>query len=285
MAIQLDEVKQTYYDAELKQFYLTAGIMNGKTREKNGIKPGKKVQFRKAGYGMAREHVPYQDVVAMGVKMEAVECPIKAWDAFDYIDEFESATVNFETLSEVAKIAADALGRRKDQIKIDAMVNGYDETNMKVGDGTANMTLAALKDAKFKLDQNDVPFENRYFVYDPVMLRGLLDETQFTSADFVEKRQLQEINAGTGKAALGFEFVMMSRKPEGGLPVASGIVTGFAYHKDAVGYASQKEINSSIDWIPTKRSWLVGGTFNAGAVVIDNRGIVGVQCSATVVSD
>jgi hypothetical protein len=284
MAIQMDQVKQTYYDAEVKKYYVTSGILNGKTREKVAT-PGSKVQFRKSGYGLAREHVPYADVVAMGASITPVECPIKAWDAFDYVDEFEPTTVNFDTISEIAQIAAGALGRRKDQIKIDAMAAGYDETNMKVGDGTGNCTLALLKDAKFKLDQNDVPFEDRIFIYDPVMLRTLLDDTQFTSSDFVEKRQLQEINAGTGKCALGFEFVMMSRKPEGGLPIASSKVTGFAYHKDAVGFASNKEISTSIDWIPEKRSWLVGGTFNGGAVVIDNRGVVGVCVSATVVSE
>lgn len=284
MAVKIDEVKQTYYDAEVKKYYLTSGILNGKTREKPAT-PGKKVQFRKAGYGMAREHVPYQDVVAMGVKITPVECPIKAWDAFDYVDEFDPLTVNFDELTELAQAAAEALGRRKDQIKIDAMKNGLDETNMIVGDGTKNMSLTFLKDAKFKLDQNDVPFEDRIFIYDPVMLRGLLDDTQFTSSDFIEKKQIAAINAGEGKCALGFEFVCMSRKPEGGLPVENGVVKGFAYHKQSVGFASQKEITSSMDWIPEKRAWLVGGTFSGGAVVIDNRGVVAVKCSATVVAE
>lgn len=282
MAYNIDEAKQVYYDAEVKKHYLTSGILNGTTKEKTAI-PGQKVQFRKSGYGMAKEHVAYKDVVAMNAKMSTIECPIKAWDAFDYVDEFEPLTVNFEELSELAVISSEALARRRDQIKIDAMAQGVDETNMIVGSKDSNMSLDFLKDAQFRLDQNDVPGENRYFVYDPVMLRGLLNDTQFTSADFVDKKQLTEINAGTGNVALGFTFLRMSRKPEGGLPLTDTdtAVMGFAYHKDAIGYASQKEISTSIDWIPEKRAWLVGGTFNGGACVIDNRGIVGIKCKAT----
>ena len=283
--MQIDEAKQVFYDAEVKQYYQKAGVLNGKTREKF-VDTGDKVQFRKAGYGMASAHNPYHNVVAMGAKIDVVECPLKAWDAFDYVDEFEPKTVNFDELTELAEIAAGALGRRKDQINIDAMADGLDEDNMIVSGGSTDtaMTLKLLKDAKLKLDQNDVPFENRVFVYDPIALRGLLDETQFTSSDFVEKKQIQEINAGTGTAALGFEFVMVARKPEGGLPTsgtgATKTVMNFAYHKDAIGYATQKEITTSMDWIAEKRAWLVGGTFNGGAVVIDNRGLVGIKCLA-----
>lgn len=284
MARNIDEAKQVFYDAEVKKYYLTGGLLKGKTKEKTAI-PGKEVQFRKDGYGIAKEHVPYQDVVAMNTKIEAVNCPIKAWEAFDFVDKFDPLTVNFEELTELAKIASDALARREDQIKIDACERGVDEAKMVVGDKTKNMSLDTLKDAQFKLDQNDVPAEDRYFVYDPVMLRGLMNDTQFTSADFVDKKQLTEVQAGTGKVALGFEFVRMSRKPEGGLPIKDGGVMGFAYHKAALGYASQKEISTEITWVPIKQSWMVGGSFNGGAVVIDNRGLVAVVCKSTYVAE
>lgn len=281
MAYQIDEAKQVFYDAEVKAAYLTCGVLNGKTREKLAT-PGQKVQFRVNGTGMATEHVPHQRVRGMNVKLGVVECPIKAYDAFDYVDEFDPTTVNFDELKELSQICANALAVRRDQIKIDAMQNGFNKTTMLVGSATKAMSLAVVKDMKYKLDKNDVPFEDRTFVYHPWMLRGLLDETQFTSDDFVEKKQLAEIRAGAGHVCLGFDFVMFSDKEGGGLPKsgtgASRSVRGFAFHKQAVGYASQKEINTSIDWLPDTREWLVGGTFNAGAVVIDDRGVVAVDC-------
>ena len=282
MAFNIDEAKQTFYDAEVKSAYLKVGVLNGTTREKPAT-PGKEVQFRKSGTVSATEHQPHQRVAGAGAKVSAVLCPLKAWEAFDYVDEFDPKTINFDELKELAQICSNALGCRRDQIKIDAMADGVDETNMIVGDKSKAMSLAVLKDAKYKLDKNDVPFEGRYFVYHPYMLRGLLDETQFTSNDFVEKRQLADVNAGTGKVALGFEFKMFADKGENiGLPKsgegASRSVRGFVWHKDAIGYASQKDITTSIDWIPDYREWLVGGTFNAGAVVIDDRGVVGIDC-------
>lgn len=281
MAANIDEAKQTYYDAEVKSAYQKEGLLNGKTREKIAV-PGKECQFRVASSAAARAHVPHQRVVGINGKVNAVTCPISAYEAFDYVDKFDPKTVNFDELKELAQICGKAMGVKKDQIKIDAMADGLDETNMLVGSTSNAMSLAYLKDARYKLDKNDVPFTDRYLVYHPYMLRGLLDENQFTSSDFMEKKQLAAIDAGEGSIALGFNFIMFADKTGGGLPKSgsgsSTSVRAFAWHKDAVGYASQQDITTEITFLSDTREWLVGGDFNAGAVVIDDRGVVGIDC-------
>jgi hypothetical protein len=267
------------YDADVHKYFLTSGVLNGKTREKT-ITGNEKIQFRKMGYGVATLHVPKEAVADMNVKALPVECPVAAYDAFDYDDEFSPLSVNIGVVKEAAQIAAEALARRADQIKIDAIVAGFDSVNMSVGDNNP-LTLGVMKNAKLKLDKNSVPKKERYFLYDPVALRDLLNDTEFTSSDYVDKKQLTALDAGVGSVALGFEFVEVAKTPEGGLPVAGAgagaVVSNFAYHKSCVGYAVQKQINTSIDWIPQLRSWLVGGTLSAGAVVIDDRGIVEIK--------
>jgi hypothetical protein len=277
--MKLDSAFQTMYDTEVHKHFLTSGVLNGKTREKT-ITGNEKIQFRKKGYGMASLHVPKQNVADMNVQVQPVECPVAQYDAFDYTDEFSPLSVNVNAVKEAAEVAADALARRADQIKIDAIKDGFDSANMSVG-GNSPLTLGVMKNAKLKLDKNSIPKRDRFFIYDPVALRDLLNDTEFTSADFVDKKQLSEIEAGVGHLALGFEFLEVAPRPEGGLPVvgtgANAVVSNFAYHKSCVGYAVQKQINTSIDWLPEKRSWLVGGTLSAGAVVIDDRGIVEIK--------
>ena len=44
----------------------------------------------------------------------------------------------------------------------------------------------------------------------------------------------------------------------------------------AVGFAMGQNIETRMDYIPEKSAYLVGGDFSAGAVVIDDKGVVGV---------
>lgn len=272
MSRKISQVFQDFYDAEVKRAYGDVSKLQDKVYTSGRI-VGKRVAFRKKGKGMATRHIPGSDVTAMNVDYNQVWCDLEDWEAYDYVDKFDMKKINFSEVTELAEVAADCLGLRIDQIIIDKMNDGYDETNMKVGTTNTALTVDVLLDACEKLNANGVPDTERYFAHSAKQLKDLMNTTEVTSADYNSVKAL--VN-GSVDSFLGLKFVLIANRDEGGLPTSTNDVTGFIWHKRAMGFSKAQDLETSMDWIAEKRAYLVGGDFSAGAVVIDDRGIVGV---------
>ena len=272
MSRKISQTFQDFFDSEVKRAYGDYSVLQDKVYTKGNI-VGKRVAFRKKGKGMATRHIPGADVTAMNVTYEQVWCELEDWEAFDYVDKFDAKKINYNEVTELAEVAADCLGLRIDQIIIDKMAAGYDTVKMKVGTTNTALTVATLRAAVRKLNANSVPSTERYFAHTAQQLDDLLGTTEATSKDFNSVQALVDAEL---KRFLGLEFVMIGERDEGGLPVSGDDVTGFVWHKRAVGFSKAQNLETSMDWIPEKRSYLVGGDFSAGATVIDDRGVVGV---------
>lgn len=272
MSRKISQVFQDFYDAEVKRAYGDVSVLQDKVYTSGRI-VGKRVAFRKKGKGMATQHVPGSDVTAMNVDYNQVWCDLEDWEAYDYVDKFDMKKINFSEVTELAEVAADCLGLRIDQIIIDKMNAGYDATNMKVGATNTALTVATLIDACTKLNKSGVPSTERYFAHSAQQLADLLSTTQVTSADYNSVKAL--VN-GTLNSFLGLKFTLIADRDEGGLPTSANDVIGFIWHKRAMGFSKAQDLETSMEWVPEKRAYLVGGDFSAGAVVIDDKGIVGV---------
>jgi hypothetical protein len=78
---------------------------------------------------------------------------------------------------------------------------------------------------------------------------------------------------------MGLRFITFGDRDEGGLPVdGSSDRTLYAFHRDAVGLGIGMNQTSRVDYIPEKTSFLVASMFSAGAVAIDDEGIVKITC-------
>lgn len=272
MSRKISQVFQDFYDAEVKRAYGDVSKLQDKVYTSGRI-VGKSVYFRKKGQGMATPHIAGADVTAMNVDYNQVKCDLEDWEAYDYVDKFDMKKINFSEITELAEVAADCLGLRIDQIIIDKMAAGYDSTNMKVGTTNTALSVDTLIAGCELLNDNSVPEEERYFMHSAKQLSDLLKTTAVTSADYNTVKAL--VN-GTVDSFLGLKFVLIGKRKEGGLPTDSTDVTGFIWHKRAMGFSKAQDLETSMDWIPEKRAYLVGGDFSAGAVVIDDKGIVGV---------
>lgn len=272
MSRKISQVFQDFYDAEVKRAYGDVSVLQDKVYTSGRI-VGKRVAFRKKGKGMATQHVPGSDVTAMNVDYNQVWCDLEDWEAYDYVDKFDMKKINFSEVTELAEVAADCLGLRIDQIIIDKMNAGYDAANMKVGATNTALTVATLIDACTKLNKSGVPSTERYFAHSAQQLADLLSTTQVTSADYNSVKAL--VN-GTLNSFLGLKFTLIADRDEGGLPTSANDVIGFIWHKRAMGFSKAQDLETSMEWVPEKRAYLVGGDFSAGAVVIDDKGIVGV---------
>ncbi len=276
MALSISNAFVQLFDAEVKQAYQGARSLAGVVRERSGVE-GNQVKFPKIGKGTATIRVPQSDVTPLNVSYSQITATMSDYIAAEYSDIFNQQKVNFDERRELVQVVGNAIGRRMDQLIIDALDAASSPSTVatSVGGAGTNMNLAKLLAAKKALDANNVPAEGRCMVIHANGLSALLDETELTSSDFATVKAL---STGEIDTFLGFKFITLGDRDEGGLPLPS-TRTCFAFHRDAVGMGIGMNQRSEINYVPEKTSFLVSSMFSAGAVAIDDEGIV--KISAT----
>jgi hypothetical protein len=200
--------------------------------------------------------------------------------AAEYSDIFNQAKVNFDERQELVQVVAKAIGRRSDQMIIDALAASSTSLTVatSIGGAGTNMNMAKLRETARLLNTANVPAEDRYILIHASQLSSLLSETSVTSSDFNTVKAL--VN-GELTTFMGFNFITIGDRSEGGLAGGGSGSTRvvYAYHKMSVGMAEAMAIRSEINYIPEKTSWLVSSMFSAGATAIDAGGIVAITCT------
>ena len=277
MSIGLSNAFVTLFDAEVKQAYQGKAMLVGAVRARRGVE-GSTVKFPKVGRGTATLRVPQTDVTPINASFSQVTLTLQDWNAAEYSDIFSQAKVNFDERQELVQVVANAVGRRQDQMIIDALVNsstGLTVANS-IGGSNTNLNMAKLRDAKRLLDKSNVPPDGRHIVIHANNLANLLSETSVTSSDFNSVKALVQ---GELNTFLGFTFHVIGDRSEGGLPIdGSSDRKVFAFHQQAIGYGEGIAMRTEINYIPEKTSWLVNEVFSANAVAIDAEGIVQITC-------
>lgn len=277
MAQLISNAFVTLFDAEVKQAYQASRALAGLVRERNGVE-GSTVKFPKIGKGSATIRVPQTDVSPLNVSYSQVTATMADWNAAEYSDIFQQQKVNFDERRELVQVVSNAIGRRMDQIILDALAASSTSLTVSndIGATDSNLNVAKLRRAKKLLDANNVPMDGRCVVISASGLEGLLGETQTTSADFNSVRALV---SGELDTFLGFKFVTIGDRSEGGLPIDGSLDrTCYAFHRDAVGMGIGMNQRTEINYVPEKTSFLVNSMFSAGAVAIDDEGIVKITC-------
>lgn len=276
MAMQLSTAYVAQFDAEVKQAYQGTSVLRGTVRTRTGV-VGSTHRFTKMGKGVASLHVPQTDVTPIGATYSTVTATLSDWNAPEYSDIFMQQKVNFDERRELVQVVGNAIGRRFDQLIIDAMIaaSSPETVSNDIGGTDSNLNVAKLIEAKRLLDKNNVPPGDRHILVHATSLAGMLGETQVTSADYNSVKALVQ---GELNTFLGFQFHTIGDRDEGGLPLATNDRSVFAWHRSAVGLAEGIAPRTSIDWVPVKTSFLVNAIFSAGAIAIDDEGIVVITC-------
>jgi N4-gp56 family major capsid protein len=271
MAVGISNAFVQLFDAEVKQAYQASRALAGVTRERANVE-GNQVKFPKIGKGTATVRVPQTDVTPLNVSYSQVTASMSDYIAAEYSDIFHQAKVNFDERRELVQVVGNAIGRRMDQLVIDALnaASSPSTVGTDIGGVGTNLNLAKLLAAKKALDAKNVPADGRCMVIHANGLAALLDETELTSSDFATVKAL---SMGEINTFLGFRFIMLGDRDEGGLPLPS-TRTSFAFHRDAVGLGISMNQKSEINYVPEKTSFLVSSMFSAGAIAIDDEGIV-----------
>lgn len=278
MALNVSNAFITLFDSEVKQAYQGARSLAGLVRERSGV-VGNTVRFQKIGKGQAQIRTPQTDVTPLNVTYSNVSATMTDYISAEYTDIFHQQKVNFQERSELVQVVSNSIGRRMDQVLIDAIVAGSPGTtiaNTVAEDGTSGsasgLNLGKLREAKKALDAKNVPAENRCILMHANSMSSLLGSTTVTSSDFAVTKSLQE---GSLKNFMGFQFITIGDRDEGGLAIdGSGDRPIYAFHKDSIGMGIGMNQTSRVDYIPEKTSFLVASMFSSGSVVIDSDGLV-----------
>ena len=276
MAVAISNAFVQMFDAEVKQAYQASRALAGLTRERTNVE-GNQVKFPKIGKGTATVRVPQTDVTPLNVSYSQVTATMSDYIAAEYSDIFNQQKVNFDERRELVQVVGNAIGRRMDQLVIDAL--NASSTSLTVattiGGAGTNMNIEKLIETKKLMDANNVPSEGRTMIIHANNLAGMLGETEITSADFATVKALV---SGEVDTFMGFKFVTLGDRDEGGLPIPS-TRTCFAFHKDAIGMGIGMNQRSEINYVAEKTSFLVSSMFSAGAIAIDDEGIVKISCT------
>jgi hypothetical protein len=282
MAISISNAFVTLFDSEVKQAYQAQRALAGITRERTNVE-GSTVKFPKIGKGTASVRIPQTDVTPLNVTYSQVTATMTDYIAAEYSDIFHQQRVNFNERQELVQVVSGAIGRRMDQVVLDALAAASSTGTVAkeiADDGStgsaSNLNVGKLRAAKKYLDSKNVPMEGRSIIIHANNLSALLGLTSVTSQDFNTVKAL--VN-GELDTFLGFKFITLGDRDEGGLPLSTADRTVYAFHRDAVGMAIGMNQTSRVDYIPEKTSFLVASMFSAGSVAIDSEGIVKITCT------
>jgi hypothetical protein len=276
MSKTLSAVAVTEFDSMVKHAYQGMGLLKGAVTVRNNV-VGDTYKFRRQGKGLANQKSTSDLVTPMDVTHEFKTATLANWNAPEYTDIFDQADVNFDEKQELAMTIAGALGRRCDQLVIDAMDASTPDTTT-VAAGGVNLTMAKVIDAQVELRDQGVPNTDLFAVIESGGLGGLLNDETATSADY---QNIKALVSGEINTLVGFRFIIIETRVEGGLTEAANVVDSWFFQRPAVGLALGIDMRTEINWVPERTSWLSNGMLKGGATVRDNGGLVMVKYDKT----
>lgn len=257
------------YVADVHEAYQQRGSkLRGTVRLKTGVQ-GATAVFQKNGKGAAGKKTRHGNVPLMNVAHSTVTATLEDWYGADYVDHLDELKTNTDERLVVANAGAYALGRKVDEIIVGKLGQA---SNVVVEAGTG-LTKAKVLEAFALLNGKDVPDDgNRFAVVGAHQWNELLDISEFKSADFAGDKY-PWLKGTESRTWLGITWMFHT-----GLPLAAGTRKCFLYHRSALGLAEGQEVKVFTDWVPEKAAHLVDHLLSAGAVLIDDDGVVEIDC-------
>ena len=256
----------------VKHAYQGTGLLKPAVTIRNNV-VGDTYKFRRMGKGLANQKSTSDLVTPMNVAHEFKTATLTNWNAPEYTDIFDQADVNFDEKQELASTIADAIGRRCDQLVIDAL-DGSTPDAADIVHGGVSLTMAKIIAAQVSLRGQNVQNSNLYAAVNAAGLGGLLNDEKATSSDY---QTVKALVSGDVNSLAGFQFIILGDRTEGGLSVTGNTVDSWFFQRDAVGLAIGIDMKTSVDWVPERTSYLCNGMLKAGSVVRDNGGLVKVE--------
>lgn len=271
MSVSLSNVDQTIFDEMVKKAYQSKGfLLKNAVRMRSNVQ-GTIVSFRKVGSVTAEQYAFQSQVQYQDPNYNKVNVTLNPYRAATLIDDLQQFLFNFDERKEDAELVAMALGRRSDQLIIDALdASGTANT---IANGGTGLTYEKVRAINKFFSSKAVPPQERFIAISAKAEEDIMAALQFTDNRFT---QLNSVTNGglNGAYVMGMNWVVIPDMEEGGLPKTGNIRSLFAWHKLAMGMGTGRDFSTIIERVPHLDSWQVLGKMFANAVAVDNVGII-----------
>jgi hypothetical protein len=269
MSLDISNAFIKQFEREVHEAYQRMGSkLRDTVRVKNNV-IGASTIFPIVGKGAAMTKARNGMVPTMNVTHSTVECFLQDYYAGDWVDRLDELKTDIDERQVLANAGAYALGRQSDALIISAL----DGATTNALTNTDGMTLDKVMAAFEILGANDVPDDgDRVAIVGWEQWSQLLQIQEFSDADYVGSDELP-FNGTQAKRWLGTLWM-----PHSGLTVTSSVRQCHWYHRTAIGFASGDDINTDITWHGDRAAFFVNSMMSQGAVLIDNAGVVTLQC-------
>jgi len=275
MSNSIDQAFIKQFEREVHEAYQRQGSkLRNTVRTINNVN-GSSAVFQKVGTGVASTKATNGMVPVMNLDHTNVEVTLQDFYAGDWVDRLDELKTNIDERQVIANAGAYALGRKTDEMIIDGLAAASTNT---ITDANTGLTKAKILEAFETFGTNDVPDDGqRFAIVGWKQWSELLSLEEFVNADYVGPDALPYSTATQAKMWLGTLWI-----PHSGLPIdGSDIRSCYYYHKTAVGHAVSSDIETDITWHGDRAAHFVNNMMSQGAGLIDEAGIVTINCDET----
>lgn len=275
MSTTLDNAFIKQFEREVHEAYQRQGSKLRNTVRTIGNVNGSSAVFQKVGKGTASTKSTHGMVPVMNLNHTSIEVVLQDYYAGDWVDRLDELKTNIDERQVIANAGANALGRKTDELIINALATASAHT---VVDSNIGMTKDKILSAFQTFGTNDVPDDGqRFCIVGWKQWSELLEIEEFVNADYIGKDALPFASITQAKMFLGTVFI-----PHSGLPIdGSDIRSCFYYHRTAVGHAAASDVKTDITWHGDRAAHFVNNMMSQGAGLIDQSGIVTIKCDET----
>jgi len=275
MSTSIDQAFIKQFGREVHEAYQRQGSKLRNTVRTISEVNGSAAVFQKVGKGTASTKSTHGMVPVMNLDHGTIEVILSDYYAGDWVDRLDELKTNIDERQVIANAGANALGRKTDELIIYAL--GGASTHV-IADGNIGLTKDKIMSAFETFGENDVPDDGqRYCIVGWKQWSDLLSIDEFVNADYIGAENLPFSTITQAKMFLGTIFI-----PHSGLPInGSDIRSCFYYHKTAVGHAAASDVQTDISWHGDRAAHFVNNMMSQGAGLIDQAGIVVINCDET----
>ena len=285
------------FRATAEEAYQTGSKLRMTVTEATGVE-AETYRFPVFGTTDATVRASQADVVPSNLTNKKPTAVLSPRESFDYLDRQDQALTNVDTMRAYGMIHGKAVSRQYDADIIDALklgrsgnTPGYDtnaysrdglSAGLSINTGSATaFTADNLAEARAMLmdEMDEDDGENICLVYPARRFQQLAADMKLASMDYMQGTGAPGVTkTGRFQEIYGCKPIFIGqqarRTGHGALPDN----VAYLYHKRALGLAvGTTERLGVVAFIEQKRSWMIGAEANAGAVRINNGGIVEIQ--------
>lgn len=240
----------------------------------------KQVQFQVYGEVIANARTAvHTNIPAQDPSLAIPTATVSNYVAGIYTDVFLNNQIGWDGRQAAVEGIVGALNRRLDEIIIAALDSASGKT---VASGSDNLNVGHFAESA-RLLGSAVPTTDRHFLCHDDGFFHFIQEADVKTIDSNFHKPLTD---GELPQFMGFNIHRIGDRDSvivgdaaGGLALSGTDRTNYAWQKKAIGLAMNMMPEITIDWVPEKQAHFVVGKLSAGAVLLQDDGVVTITTS------